>query len=121
MIESAREHPAAEVGDEHRLGGVEELGGLGHEVDAGQDDDVGIGLDGQLRQRQRVAREVGDAVEDLRRLVVVGQDDGVVLLLQLVDRSDVRGVEVPLDLGDDAASSARSGPGWRPAPRWAAR
>ena len=32
-----------------------------------------------LRQGQRVAHEVGDAVEDLRRLVVVGQDDGVAL------------------------------------------
>jgi hypothetical protein len=39
-------------------------------------------LGGLARELQRVADDVGDAVEDLRRLVVVREDDGVALLLQ---------------------------------------
>ena len=72
----------AQVGDQHALGGIEELGGLGHEVDAGQHDHLGIDLHGFAGERQAVADDVGHAVEDLRRLVVVGEDDGVALALE---------------------------------------
>ena len=67
------------IRDEHRLARIEEFGGLGHEVHAGEHDHVGIGVHRLTRQRQAVADDVGHRVEDLRRLVVVGQDDRVVL------------------------------------------
>ncbi len=65
---------------------------------AALDDDVGSGLRRLLRQAERIADEVGDAVVDLGRLVVVRQDDRVALALQALDRRDVRRVDRPLDL-----------------------
>ena len=55
---------------------------------------------GFLRQLQAVADDVGDAVVDLRGLVIVGEDDGVLVLLQPVDLEDQRGEERPFDLGN---------------------
>ena len=111
MIEAASEQPASEVGDQDGLLRAQDLGRLGHEVDAGQDDHVGVGLRALLGERQRVAGDVGDAVEDLRRLVVVGEDDGVALPLQLADRVDVRGVDRPLHVRDDLANPLANGGG----------
>ena len=48
-----------------------------------------------------VADDVGHAVEDLGRLVVVREDHGASLLLQPVDLGDDRGEGGPFDLGDD--------------------
>ena len=67
---------------------------------AGQNDDVGLGLDGPARERQRVADDIGDAMEDLRRLVVMRQDHRVALLLQAVDGVHIGRVERPFDFGD---------------------
>ena len=91
----------AHVRDQHGLVRVQDLRGLGHEVHAGLHDDrrLGLGrLDGKL---QRVADEIGNAVVDLRRLVVMRQDDGVALFLQVVDRLHVRREERPLDRRHD--------------------
>ncbi len=92
-----------EVGDQDGLLGVQDLRRLGHEVDAAEDDHVGVGLGRLARQGERVAGEVGDAVEDLRRLVVVRQDHRVPLLLEAPDRGDVGRVDRPLDLGHHAS------------------
>lgn len=59
----------------------EQLRRLGHEVHAGKHDDIRFGRHRLAGKRQAVADDVCDAVEDLRRLVVVRQDDGVSLLL----------------------------------------
>ncbi len=45
---------------------------------------------------QAVADDVGDAVEDLRRLVVVREDDGVALALQREDGVDILGEGRPI-------------------------
>ncbi len=90
-----------EVGDEHRLVGIEQLRGLGHEVHARLHDDLGIGARRFLGELQAVATDVADAVEDLRRHVVVRQDDGVALLLQVVDGLDERRELRPLERRDD--------------------
>ncbi len=90
-----------EVGDQHGLVGVEDLGRLGHEVHAGHDDDVGVGLRGHPGQLERVAPQVGDAVEDVGRHVVVGEHDRVAAPLQLADLRDDRFEDLPFDLGDD--------------------
>ncbi len=66
-----------EVGDQHALGRIEELRRLGHEVDAGEHDHLGVDFHRLAGQRQAVADDVGHAMEDLRRLVVVRQDDGI--------------------------------------------
>ena len=68
---------------------------------AALDDDVGIDLGRLARELERIADEIGDAVVDFRRLVVVRQDDGVALLLERVDRLDVGREERPFDRGDD--------------------
>ena len=44
-------------------------------------DDIGLGTRGLARERQAVADDVGDRVENVRRLIVVRQDDRVALLL----------------------------------------
>ena len=62
---------------------------------------VGVDLGGLARELERVADEIGDAVVDFRRLVVVRQDDRVALLLERVDRLDVGREERPLDRRDD--------------------
>ena len=89
------------VRDQHQLVGIEQLRGLGHEVDAALDDDVGVGLRRLLGELQRVADDVGDAMEDLRRLVVVRQDHRVAGLLEVVDRLDVGRHHRPFDRRDD--------------------
>ena len=91
------------IGDQHRLLRRQDLRRLGHEVDAGQHDHLGVRLRPLLRQGQRVAHEVGDAVKDLRRLVVVGEDDGVPLPFELVDGGDVGSVDRPLQVRDHRA------------------
>ncbi|MOA56860.1 hypothetical protein D3C78_1809260 [compost metagenome] len=52
------------------------------------DDDLGVRARGLLGQPQTVADIVADPVENLGRHIVVGQDDGVALLLQRVDLAD---------------------------------
>src|SRR5207245_11796633 len=68
-------------------GGVQDLGRLGHEVDAAEDDRVGLHAGRLARELERVAHEVGHR-EDLRALVVVRQDDGVAGALQGADLGD---------------------------------
>ena len=66
------------VGDQHGLLGREDLRRLGHEVHAGEDDRGGVAGRGDAGEGERVADVVGDVL-DLRRLVVVRQEDGVLL------------------------------------------
>ena len=90
----------AQVGDQHGLVGADHFRGLGHEQDAGLDDDRGVGLGRLAGQTKAVADIVADAVEDLRRHIVVRQDDGVLLALQRVDRGDQRRLQPPFQRGD---------------------
>ena len=89
-----------QVGDQHGLFRRQDLRRLGHEVHAGLDDDLGVGLGRFLGQAKAVADIVAHAVEDLGRHVVVGEDDGVFLALQPVDLGDQRSLEAPLHRGD---------------------
>ena len=68
---------------------------------AGEHDDVGVDLGGFARQQQAVADDVGDAVEDFRRLVVVRQDDGVAASLEFEDGVDVLGEGGPFGRRND--------------------
>ena len=60
-------------------------------------DDVGVALGRLAGELERVADHIGNAMEDLRRHVVVGKHDGVAGPLQLVDGLDVRREARPLD------------------------
>ena len=99
--DGARERAAGlEVGDQNRLPRIQDLRGLGHEVDATQDDDVGVHPRRLPGEAEGIAPDVGDAVIDLGCLVVVRQDDSVAFPLPLGDGMDEGGVNRPLDLGD---------------------
>ena len=89
-----------EIGDQHGLLGIEQLRRLGHEVDAGEHDDIGVDLGGFARQQQAVTDDVGDAVEDFRRLVIMRQDHGVALALQFENGVDVVGEGGPFGRRD---------------------
>ena len=82
------------VGHHHDLVGVQDLRGLGHEVHAGEEDDVGVRLLGFLRELERVAEEVGDVL-DVALLVVVGEQDRVALALEAADLVFEVGRDVP--------------------------
>ena len=91
----------AQIRDQHGLVGIEDLRGLGHEMHAALHDDVGVDLAGLARKLQRVADEIGDAIVDFRRLVIVREDDGVALFLQRVDRLHIGRKDRPFDRRHD--------------------
>jgi hypothetical protein len=66
-------------------------------MDAGQHDHIGIRALGFAGQRQAVADDVSDRVEDVRRLIIVRQDDGVALALEPQDGGDVIGQDLPFE------------------------
>ena len=70
-------------------------------MDTAQHDDVGVGLTGLLRQPQGVTRIVRDAMVDLGRLIVVGEENRVALHFELVDEGDVGRVYRPLRFRND--------------------
>jgi hypothetical protein len=69
-------------------------------MNPGEHDHIGIGARGFARQRQAVADDIGDSVENVGRLVVVRQNDGVALALELQDRGDVIGQDRPFEWRD---------------------
>ena len=91
------------------LSRVEQLGRLGHEMHAGEHDDVRLDRHRLAGKRQAVADDVGDAVEDLRRLVIVRQDDGVSLPLEVKDGLDIVGEGRPFDGRNDAPHAVVEG------------
>ncbi len=99
----------ARIGHDDRAMRVEDLRGLAHEVHAAHHDDVGVDAACFARELQRIADDVGHAVEDLRRLVVVREDHGVAFAFEAIDRIDVRCEEIPLGGGDDARHAVVEG------------
>ena len=75
-------------------------------MDTGHDDHVRVHRLGFARQRQAVAGDVGDAVEDFRRHIIVRQDDRIALSLQAQDSLDVVLEGRPLQGRDHAADAA---------------
>ena len=51
--------PCLEIRNQHRFLRTEKLCGLGHEVDAAQDNDFGVSPDCLTGEGQRVASEIG--------------------------------------------------------------
>ncbi len=92
------------VGEDDLLVGLgEDVGGLGHEVDTAEDDELGLWLlGGPLGQVEGVAAEVGE-LDDVLALVVVAEDDAA--LAEVLSGGgdagdDLRGVQAPVLLRD---------------------
>ena len=77
--------PRLRTGEEHFLVGRKHLGGFGHEMHPGEEDDFGVGLPGFDGQGQRVAQEVGDLLH-FGTGIVVRQDHGVFPPLEFRNR-----------------------------------
>jgi hypothetical protein len=73
-----------EVGHHHLAGGVQDLCGLRHEVDAAKHNDVVLRALRDPRQGKRIADVVGEVL-DFGFLVVVGQDNRVALFFEAPD------------------------------------
>jgi hypothetical protein len=91
---------------------VEDLRRFAHEVHAAYDDHVGIDAARLACELQRVADDIRDPVEDLRRLVVMSEDHGMPLAFQAVDGVDIGREKIPLgggnDVGDAVVERARA-------------
>ena len=67
----------------------------------GHDDDVRFDIRALTGQCERVTDEIRYAMENLRRLVIMRQNDGIPFFLQRVDRCDLRRKNRPFDLRDN--------------------
>ena len=72
------------VGQHDDLVGRQDLGGLGHELDAAKGDHVGVGRLRLADEIEAVADEIGEVL-DFGLLVIMREDDRVALLAQAVD------------------------------------
>src|SRR3954453_6464921 len=73
-----------EIGQEHSLLRGENSRRLGHEMDAAEDDDIGVSLGRVAREAQRVSDEIGDVL-DLWPLIVVRKNAGVANASEILD------------------------------------
>ena len=96
--------PRVHVGQDHDLVGREDLGGIGHELDAAKGDHVGVGRRRLAAEFEAVAHEVGNVL-DVRRLVIMRKDHRVAFFAQAVDLGQQIGAGG--DFGDDAHGSSR--------------
>ena len=97
MIDSASEQPALRSGISTVFSGFSSFAVSAMKCTPASTITDGVGARRLAGQRQAVADDVADRVEDVRRLVVVRQDDRVPLALQLEDRGDVVGQDRPFE------------------------
>ena len=71
---------------------AQHVGALGHEVHAAEDDVLGVGLGGDLRELVAVAGEVGEADHFVALVVVAEQDGGCAQLRARLGNALVHGV-----------------------------
>jgi hypothetical protein len=91
----------AGIRNENRFLRREYLCGLGHEVNTRLHDSVGLGFRSLARQLKRVAHEIGDAMKDFRRHVVMREDHRVLAAFDLVDSAHIGSMNAPLELRND--------------------
>ncbi len=78
-----------EIWKQDRLFRVQQFGGLRHELHTGENDRLCLGLGRFAGERQAVADDVGDAMEDFGRLIIVRENDGVASALQIENGGNV--------------------------------
>ena len=69
---------------------VQNLGGFAHETHCREENRLLLDRGGVLAELEAVASEVGNAQKDFRSAIAVGEDNGILLLLELVDFVDER-------------------------------
>jgi hypothetical protein len=69
------------VRQHHDFARVQNLRGLSHEMHAAEDDDIGIGFGGLLREPEGIADVIRDVL-DFGHLIIVREDDGVELFFE---------------------------------------
>ena len=79
--------PRLGTGDQHLLFGAEDLGGLGHEVHSGEEDDVGVDRLRPDGEGERVAQKIGDGLHFGQR-IIVGEDHGSLAAFELFDAGE---------------------------------
>ena len=120
VIEAASEQPASRSGISTVFSGFSSLAVSAMKWTPASTITCGVGARRLARQGQAVADDVGDGVENLRRLVVVRQHDRVAFALQPQDRGDVVGqdrpfegrdvpLDAPVDLGQRHRGAAAVG------------
>lgn len=72
-----------QIGQQHLLSRAQHFGGFGHEVNAGEDDNVSVSFSSLLAQTKAITDIIRNVL-NFRFLVIVGQDDGVTLFLELI-------------------------------------
>ncbi len=98
VIDSASEHPAFMSGISTVFSGFKSFAVSAMKWIAGEETITDALLRAASRaRRQTVTDDVGDRMEDVRRLVVVREDDGVPLALQFEDRGNVLGQHRPFE------------------------
>ena len=82
-VQSIVKHPAASfhIGQQGDFVRGQDIGGFGHEADAAEHDDVGVGFGGLLGQGKGIPAEIGYFL-DFFRLVHVGQNNGVAFFFE---------------------------------------
>ena len=76
--------------DNHILLRVQNLGCFAHETHGREEDRLLLDGSSVLAELKAIAREVGNAQKNFRSAIAVGEDNGVLLLLELVDFVDER-------------------------------
>ena len=69
---------------------------------AALDNHIALGFGRFDRQLQAVANDIGNAVKNFRRLVIMRQNDGIFLFFQLVNGLDIGRKKRPFDRRNDA-------------------
>jgi hypothetical protein len=82
--------PGVHVGQDNDLVRRQDFGGLGHEADATERDDVGAGCLRLAAEVQTVSDEIGKILQ-FRTLIIMREDDGVLFLAKSIDlRTEVQ-------------------------------
>ena len=76
--------------NDHVLLRVQNLGGFAHETHGGEEDRLLLDCCGVLAELETIACEVGNAQENFRSAIAVGEDNGVLFLFEFVDFVDER-------------------------------
>ncbi len=63
-------------------------------------------LAASLASCKAVAQNIADAVEDLRRHIIMRENDRILFALQVADCLDIRRVRGPFERGDDALDAS---------------
>ena len=83
------------------LPGFRSLAVSAMKMDAAHDDKISPDLCGFTGERERVARNIGNSVKDLRSLIIMDEHDRLASQLEFQYRCDIWRMDRPFDFRDD--------------------